>query len=165
MATSLQCRVSAVSAFCRPTTQTPSITNCLVAVVHTKPVIAVLVPKLVAMAGLTSVTDRQTDRQTDHATRSVTIGRICVRSTAMWPNNNNDRNNNNNKFTLNFLNLPPFSMSYSVVVCMPKNRTFGDNVFLQGLAPTVCMGIGRISRQGCAPVVPSLLSQMAAPEF
>jgi len=33
--------------------------------------------------------DRQTDRQTDHATRSVTIGRIYVRSTAMQPNNNN----------------------------------------------------------------------------
>jgi len=29
------------------------------------------------------------DRQTDHATWSVTIGRICVRSTAMQPNNNN----------------------------------------------------------------------------
>ena len=40
-------------------------------------------------AGLTSVTDRQTDRQTDHATRSVTIGRIYVRNTAMRPNNNN----------------------------------------------------------------------------
>ena len=32
-------------------------------------------------AGLTSVTDRPTD----HATRWVTIGRIYVRSTAMWP--------------------------------------------------------------------------------
>jgi len=30
-------------------------------------------------------TDRLTDRQTDHATRSVTIGRIYVRSTAMRP--------------------------------------------------------------------------------
>jgi len=28
------------------------------------------------------------DRQTDHATPSVTIGRIYLRSTAMWPNNN-----------------------------------------------------------------------------
>ena len=36
----------------------------------------------------TSVTDRLTDRPTDHATRSVTIGRIYVRSTAMRPNNN-----------------------------------------------------------------------------
>jgi len=34
-------------------------------------------------AGLTSVTDRLTD----HATRSVTIGRIYVCSTAMWPKN------------------------------------------------------------------------------
>jgi len=34
-------------------------------------------------AGLTSVTDRQTD----HATRSVAIGRIYVRSTAMQTNN------------------------------------------------------------------------------
>jgi len=34
-------------------------------------------------AGLTSVTDRQTD----HATRSVTIGCIYIRSTAMRPNN------------------------------------------------------------------------------
>jgi len=42
-------------------------------------------------AGLTSVTDRHTDRPTDrptdHATRSVRIGRIYVRSTAMRPNN------------------------------------------------------------------------------
>jgi len=37
-------------------------------------------------AGLTSMT-RQTDRLTDHTTRSVTIGRIYMHSTAMWPNN------------------------------------------------------------------------------
>ena len=36
-------------------------------------------------AGLTSVTDRQTDRPTDHATRSVRVGRIYVRGTAMRP--------------------------------------------------------------------------------
>ena len=40
-------------------------------------------------AALTSVTDRQTDRptdrSTDHASRSVSIGRIYVRSTAMRP--------------------------------------------------------------------------------
>ena len=42
---SLSCRVSAISAFCWPTTQTPSITNSPVAMVHTKPVIAILVPK------------------------------------------------------------------------------------------------------------------------
>ena len=50
MATSLSRRVSAISAFCWPTTQTPSITNSVVTIVHTKPVIAILVPKLVAMA-------------------------------------------------------------------------------------------------------------------
>jgi len=50
MATSPMCKVSAISAFCRPTTQTPSITNCLVAIVLTKPVIAILVSKLVTMA-------------------------------------------------------------------------------------------------------------------
>jgi len=50
MATSLSCRVSGLSAFRWPTTQTPSITNCLVAIVRTKSVISVLVPKLVAMA-------------------------------------------------------------------------------------------------------------------
>jgi len=50
MATSLSFRVSTISAFCRPTTQTPSITNRLVAIVHRKPVIAILVPKLVTMA-------------------------------------------------------------------------------------------------------------------
>jgi len=32
-------------------------------------------------------TDRPTDRPTDHATRSVTIDRIYVRSTAMRSNN------------------------------------------------------------------------------
>ena len=36
-------------------------------------------------AGLTSVTHRPTDRPTDHATRSVRIGRIYARSTAMRP--------------------------------------------------------------------------------
>jgi len=50
MATSISCRASATSAFCRSTTQTPSITNRLVTVVHTKPVIAISVPKSVAMA-------------------------------------------------------------------------------------------------------------------
>ena len=40
-AMSFSCRVSAICAFYRPTTQTPSITNCLVAVIHTKPVIAI----------------------------------------------------------------------------------------------------------------------------
>ena len=42
MATSLSCRISAISAFCRPTTHTPSITNRLVAIVHTKPVFIAL---------------------------------------------------------------------------------------------------------------------------
>jgi len=37
-------------------------------------------------AGLSTVTDRHTDRPTDHATRSVTIGHIYVRSTAIQPN-------------------------------------------------------------------------------
>ena len=32
--------------------------------------------------------DRPTDRPTDHATRSVTIGCIYIRSTAMRPSNN-----------------------------------------------------------------------------
>jgi len=32
-------------------------------------------------------TDRQTDQPSDHATRSVTIGRIYVGSTAMRPKN------------------------------------------------------------------------------
>ena len=50
MATSLRCRVSVISAFCWLTTQIPCITNCLVAIVHTKLVIANCVPKLVAMA-------------------------------------------------------------------------------------------------------------------
>jgi len=36
--------------------------------------------------------DRQTDRQTDHATRSLTIDRIYVRSTAIRSNNNNKKN-------------------------------------------------------------------------
>jgi len=35
-------------------------------------------------------TDRQTNRPTDHATPSVTIGRIYIRSKAMWPKNNNN---------------------------------------------------------------------------
>ena len=35
------------------------------------------------LAGLTSVTDRPTSQPTDHATRLITVGHICVRSTAM----------------------------------------------------------------------------------
>ena len=50
MATSLRCKVLAISAFSRPTIQTPSITNCLVAIVLTKPVIVILGPKLVVTA-------------------------------------------------------------------------------------------------------------------
>ena len=50
MATSLSCRVSAIAALCRPITKTPSITNSVVAIIHIKPIIAILVPKLVAMA-------------------------------------------------------------------------------------------------------------------
>ena len=46
MTTSLRCRVSAISGFCRPITQTPSITNCLVAIVHTKPVNSNISPKI-----------------------------------------------------------------------------------------------------------------------
>ena len=42
VATSLSCRVSGISAFCWLITQAPSITNSLVAIVHTKPVIASL---------------------------------------------------------------------------------------------------------------------------
>jgi len=38
MATSLRCRILVISAFCQLITQTPSITNCLVAIVHTKTV-------------------------------------------------------------------------------------------------------------------------------
>ena len=38
----------------------------------------------VVFAQLTTVTDRQPERPTDHATRSVTVDRIYVRSTAMW---------------------------------------------------------------------------------
>ena len=51
-ATSLSCRVPvyAICAFCWPTTETPSITNSLVTIVHTKPVIAIFVSKLVAIA-------------------------------------------------------------------------------------------------------------------
>jgi len=50
METYLSFTASAISAFYWPTTQTPSITNCLVAIVHTMSVIAIVVPKLVAMA-------------------------------------------------------------------------------------------------------------------
>ena len=110
-------KVSAISAFCRPTTQIPSITNCLVAIALSKPVIANCIPKLVAMAtslsnsGFPSNTwflgpvqahnpngisigsvifaglTSVTNRPTDHTTRSVTIGHSYVRSTATRPNN------------------------------------------------------------------------------
>ena len=49
-------------------------------------------------AGLTIVTDRQTD----HASRSVTIGRICVRSTAMRLNNNNSQTQSEYEHSLSF---------------------------------------------------------------
>jgi len=43
---------------------------------------------LVGSAVLAGSLVRPIDRRTDHATRSVTIGRIYVRITAMRPNNN-----------------------------------------------------------------------------
>jgi len=46
MTTSLRCKVLAISAFCRPTTQIPSVTNCLVAIVPTKPVNSNFSPKI-----------------------------------------------------------------------------------------------------------------------
>ena len=46
MATSHRCTVSAISAFCRPITHTPSITNCLVATLHTKPANSNFSPKI-----------------------------------------------------------------------------------------------------------------------
>jgi len=48
MATSLRCRVPAISAFCRPTNQRhpPYITNCLVAIVDTNPVNSNFSPKI-----------------------------------------------------------------------------------------------------------------------
>jgi len=49
MATSLSCRVS-VCAFCQSTTQTPSITNCLVPLFTQNQLKAILVLKLFAMA-------------------------------------------------------------------------------------------------------------------
>ena len=51
MATSLRCRVSAISAFCQPTTQSP-LHNQLPSRYrsHKNQLIAILVPKLVAMA-------------------------------------------------------------------------------------------------------------------
>ena len=52
---------------------------------------------LAVFAGLTSVTDIPTDRPTDHGTRSVTIGHICVRSTAMRPNNTKRHPNPSNR--------------------------------------------------------------------
>jgi len=41
-----RCKVSAISAFCQPTTQTPSISNCLVTMVHTMPVNSNFSPKI-----------------------------------------------------------------------------------------------------------------------
>jgi len=48
MATSIRCRVMAISAFCQPTTRTPppSITNCLVTIVHINPVNSNFSPKI-----------------------------------------------------------------------------------------------------------------------
>ena len=50
MATFLSCRVSAISVFCRLTTQTLSISNHPVVIFHTKSIIAILITKLVAIA-------------------------------------------------------------------------------------------------------------------
>jgi len=44
-----------------------------------------------------------TDRPTDHTTRSVTIGRIYVRSTAMWHEDSEAVLKNNNVFESIFL--------------------------------------------------------------
>jgi len=115
MATSPTCKVLAISAFYRSNTQTPLHNQLPSRYLCTKPFIAILVPKLVAMATSLSTSgppsntipwahpspqpkwhlDRFSrfcrahwcDRPTDHATRSITTGRIYVCSTVMWPKN------------------------------------------------------------------------------
>jgi len=63
-------------------------------------------------AGLTTVTDKPIDRPTDHYTRSVTIGRIYVSSTAMQPKracndtHRAEQQHNNNSFIALCLGLP-----------------------------------------------------------
>ena len=56
-------------------------------------------------AGLTTVTDKQTDHTSD-TSRSVTIGHIYVRSTAMWPNNIRDNVYSNVSITVTAKVLP-----------------------------------------------------------
>ena len=114
---SLSCRVSVISAFCWPTTQTLYITNRLVAIIH-KASYSNFSPKIGCQGnwqrpsvplnphltcdslGPSNPQPKRhlhwfnrfckahyCDRPTDHATRSVTRGRIYVRSTAMRPKN------------------------------------------------------------------------------
>jgi len=60
-------------------------------------------------AGHTIVTDRPTDRTINHATRSITIGRIYVRSYAMRPNSN--------KSIIGRPFLKRFALCYQTVDC------------------------------------------------
>jgi len=68
----------------------------------------------------------QTDRQTDHATRSVTIGRIYVRITAIRPNNTN-----NSMFGVNVL---------SGVYCdgWARNWEPSGSLSMTNTSPTTC---------------------------
>jgi len=75
-------------------------------------------------AGLTSVTDRPTD----HATRSVTIGRIHVRSTAMRPNNNNGQSNLTRRKAILQWYMDGSIVSYlpGAPTCTPSNTCYLD---------------------------------------
>jgi len=91
-----------ISAFCWPTTQTLSITNSLVAIVHTKPITAILVQKLVAMA--TSLSTCGLPSNTwflgpirAHKGRPIVKYRVTVRSSLQrWLNRSRCRFGNQN---------------------------------------------------------------------
>jgi len=71
MATSLSCTISQISAFCCPTTQILSTTNSFITVIHTNPVIAILVPKSVGMA-MSLKTSKSAMSSSDSLTRKPT---------------------------------------------------------------------------------------------
>ena len=68
------------------------------------------------------MTDRLTDRPTDHATRSVTIGHIYVRSTAMRPNNT--------RISVLLCKLWHERLVYSAAVCVSRLFSWKAELFV-----------------------------------
>ena len=82
------------------------------------------------------MTDRQRDRSSDHATRSAIIGRNCIHSTAMWPNNNNNNANKHSNHDSSTVTASSRSMLIGARCVLYKLRQLYNKHTQTPLSPT-----------------------------